>query len=53
MFDNLGADYLLIALDKTREWRFRRNNQMFEMAFEPVKTLSGFSIFVRKTEASQ
>jgi len=49
MFDNLGADYLLFNPKETGDWKFRRNNQKFYMAFEPVKNLSNFWIFVRKT----
>jgi hypothetical protein len=53
MFDHLGADYLLISLEKTRAWSFRQNDQMFETAFEPLKTLSGFWVFVRRGKADK
>jgi hypothetical protein len=49
MFDELGADYLLFNPKETGDWKFRRNTLEFNMAFEPVKNLSGFWIFVRKT----
>ena len=49
MFDKLGADYLLFDPEETQDWKFRRNSQNFEMAFEAVKTLSGIRVFVRKT----
>ena len=49
MFDELGADFLLINPEETSDWEFRRNNQKFIMAFTPVKKLSKFWIFVRNT----
>ena len=49
MFEELGADYLLLNLNETRNWEFRRNNQKFHMAFDPVKDFSKVSVFVRKT----
>jgi hypothetical protein len=49
MFDELGADYLLFYPKETHDWKFRQNSENFDKAFEAVNSLSGFRVFVRKT----
>ena len=47
MFDELGADYLLFCPKETSDWKFREKIHKFYVAFEPMKKLSKFWIFVR------